>query len=119
MIPAEFKILYLAIIAIALMLGLISKKKVGKIIAGMVFFPIVILFLWTMIQSALMQFQPQEQVLILFFGFFILLFFVLLGTSFGREVIASFLGGLLLEIFKTTIRFFGRLRKITMGIFKK
>ncbi len=119
MLPFEFKALYIIIIAFALMLGLISKKKVGKIIAGMIFFPILIIFLWNMIQPVLMQFPPTERILILSVGFFILLFVLMMGTTFGREIIASFLGGLLLEIFKGIAKLFGGLSSILFRIFRR
>ena len=100
MFPVEIKLLYIVILALALTLGLISKKKVGKIIAGMIFFPVVLLVAWNMIQAILMQFPPIERILIIIGGVSIFIIILLVGTRFGREVLASFLADMLYDMFK-------------------
>jgi len=100
MLSGPLKLLFLVLLGFGLMLGLISRKKVGKIIGRMLFFPILILFAYGLLKNMLKQLPPNEQFFYILIFIFILLLIIIMTTQFGREVLASFIGSLLHDIFK-------------------
>ena len=113
------KILYLYLIDLGVTFGLVKKGKVFKILIGMIFIPVILAILWNSLKSIFMQFGPYEQFMAIIGGIIFILMIILVGTRFGKEVLASMLGDLLYDLFKFIVRLSLAIGKGIMRIFQR
>jgi hypothetical protein len=99
------KLLAILAIAFALMFGIISPSKASRKIALMLFLPTVLLIGWGIFNRVWQMYSPLERVAVTVGVVIALVGILLVGTRFGREVLASIVGDFLYDVIKAVFRF--------------
>jgi len=89
--------LSIMLIGLGVMVGLVSPSKAFKMIARMIVVPIAVLFAWTFALEAWATLPVLTRVAVIALGVPASVVALLVGTKFGREVIASIMGNWLYD----------------------
>ncbi len=115
---SQFRVLVLLLLTFGLTIGIVSGKRVGKFIAGMIFMPLLLMVAFTYIQKVRVTLDPAMSLLFtiaILFAVLIIVLRLLLGKQIWHGVVADFVYDLLkwlvLLPFRIVRRIFGRTTK--------
>ena len=107
------KILLLCILALAVVFGLFSKKKIIKSILLIIVAPVFLIVAYNYIKEILDSLNHYEQTIAILIIIFVCLIILLLMTKTGREIFASVVGSFIYDIFKSLFR---KIKYLFVGI---
>ncbi len=97
------KLLLLIVVAFEMMLGLLRRSRAFSLVSSLLLVPL----LWIFIRSAIIGIwgglSGSEQMCVIIFGLPLVLFGLLVSTTFGREVVASFFGDALFTFARAVV----------------
>jgi len=96
---SSFKVLIFLILIIGFMLGLVSKKRLGKFISGLIFIPIVLMVLWNSIKGAGAAMDSPISIL-LAIGILVVGALLALRLLLGDKILHTILGNFIYDILK-------------------
>ena len=102
------KALILILLAFGVMLGIVSRRKVAKIIGGMIFMPVLLMLAWGVVVDLWAYLSVLEKLGVVAGAMVLLLSWIVFFTAFGREVLASIVGDFLYDKLKSL---FGKRRQ--------
>lgn len=100
--------LILILLAFGVILGLVSKRKVAKIIGGMIFIPMLLMLAWGLVVDLWAHLSVLEKLGVVAGAMVLLLSWIVFFTAFGREVLASIVGDFIYDKLKSL---FGKRRQ--------
>ena len=99
------RLLIILALGLAVMFGILSPKKASKKIGMMLIVPLLLTIAWSLLSETWDNISFLERIVFLLSGVVVLLAVVLVGTRFGREVLASMIGDFLYDTIKSVVTF--------------
>jgi hypothetical protein len=109
------KLLFIVAIAFALMLGIVKRSKAFSLISSILIGSILWIFIRSIALGLWSNLSGTEQFCVIVLGLPTLLFGLVLSTTFGREVAASFFGDALFTLFRGVVLLPFRLLRALIG----
>lgn len=99
------RLLIILALGFGVMFGILSPKKAMKKIGLMLILPLILTISWGLLSDSWDNISYLERIVFLVSGVVVVLAVVLIGTSFGREVLASMIGNFLYDAIKSVVTF--------------
>jgi hypothetical protein len=99
------KLLIILALGFAVMFGIVSPKKAFKKIGMMLILPLILTIGWGLLSETWDNISYPERIVFLVSSVVVVLAVVLIGTRFGREVLASMIGHFLYDTIKSVVTF--------------